>query len=246
VGEVEKRVWGVVSRTAGNTIAPGVAALCAMVGIPIGESTALGALAGSLTEEVVGQLHRDRAERVARFGEIAAAEAGCTLDELLREAAAYPEKLELLAQAVEGASRALSEEQVDLLARMIAHGVRDDTRVDEILIMMDGVRTLQMPHLRLLALLAQRPKVTASGVVPCRWDMCEVVKELPSLGVALNGVAAKLESLALARLSVVEPGTGTVAWLQLTPFGVECAKFLTHRSLRDKPNETASTEVAGG
>lgn len=129
-------------------MAPGVAALCVIAGVPIGESTALGALAGSLTEEgvvLVGQLRRDRAERVARFAETATEEAGCTLDELLADAAEHPVKLELLAQAVERASRALAEEKVDLLARMVAHGTRDNAKIDQTLIMMDGVRQLELP-----------------------------------------------------------------------------------------------------
>ncbi len=233
--EVERHVRTVVARAVGNTVAPGVAALCAMVGMPIGESTAFGALVGSAIEEAFSQFYRNRAKRVARFAETAAREAGCTIDELLADAAAYPEKLELLVQTAEAASRALADEKVDLLARIIAQGIRDNAKVDETLIIADAVRTLEMPHLRLLALLAQRPKVTPDGIVPCRWDMTEVVKELPDFGAALNGVAAKLESLALSHLTVVDPGTGRAAWLQLTSFGFECAQYMSDRSSQHAP-----------
>jgi hypothetical protein len=172
-----------------------------MAGVPIGEATALGALAGSAVEEVIGQLYQDRAERVARFAQTAAGEAGCTLDELLAEAAEHQVKLELLAQAVEGASRALADEKVDLLARMVVQGIRDDAKVDKTLVMFDAVRVLELPHLRLLALLA-RPshlEVDCFRLPDQLWHESQISAAEPEIGKVFSGVMAKLQSLSWSR-----------------------------------------------
>lgn len=228
MSEIQRRAWNVLGRTAGNTVAPGVAVLCALAGIPVGESTALGAFAGSITEEGVTAaahlLRSDRTRRVGRFAQTATEAAGCTLDELIAEASAYPEKLELLAQAVEGASRSLSDQKIDLLARMAAHGIRDDAKVDETLIRLDAVRPLEMPHLRVLLLLYRRR--TFEGAARYYWRRDELIEFDPGFGTAINGVAAKLASLALADL---QPD-GREGWsIHLTRFGYECARFLSER-----------------
>ena len=228
--ELRQRAWGVAARTAGNTLSPGVTALCLLGGIPVGASTALGALAGSLTEEgigAIGQLWRDRAERVERFAETAVGASGRPLDDLLAAAAAHPVKLGLLAQAVEAAGNALHESKVDLLARLVAEGVRDDARVDEALIMVDTVRQLELPHLRLLAILDTAPDGHSSR--PYEWTAQEIGDVDPGLGEALDGLAAKLQGLALANRVTTGSDAHPEAW-RLTRYGRQCLRHLHERA----------------
>lgn len=227
-----------LGRAAGNTVSPAVAALMTAAGVATGHpelaawAVPAAALAGSLTEEgvaLVRQSWADRGERVRRFAETAADEAGHPIDELLAEATRYPAKLELLVQAVEGASRALHEAKVDALARIAARGVADGTKVDEMLVMMDVVRQLELPHLQILVTLSGPPSgpYSMDGYV---WRGRLLFERIPGIRTAFMGLVAKLQSLALVtvRGDPEKRGVAGVA-AELTPFGRECARFLQER-----------------
>ena len=77
------------------------------------------------------------------------------MGKLLQEAAGDPRTLEMLARCVEAAARSLDEEKIDLLARIFVSGERDTAKVDEASILVEAVRQLEAPHLRLLSILAE-------------------------------------------------------------------------------------------
>jgi hypothetical protein len=237
VGELAERTAAVLSRAIGNTVSPAVAALMTAAGVAAGRpefaawAVPASALAGSLTEEgiaLVRQSWTDRGERVQLFAETAADDAGCTLDDLLAEAIRHPAKLELLVQAVEGASRALHQAKVEALARIVASGIVDDTKVDEMLVMMDVVRQLELPHLLILATLAEPPSGPLSGD-KYAWRGRRLFDLIPGIRPAFVGLVAKLQSLALVTMTSRPDSAAEMAPLELTPFGRECARFLRNR-----------------
>ncbi len=100
-------------------------------------------------------LWQQRRDRIQRFADTAQTTTGTRMEVLLQEAAANPRSLEMLARSVEAAARCLDDEKIDLLARIFVSGMRDSAKVDEAIILMEALRQLEPPHLRLMTVLAK-------------------------------------------------------------------------------------------
>lgn len=235
MGELERRSWAVAGRTVGNSLAPGVAALCALAGLPPAEATFLSAAVGSMAEEGVGllnRLHESRRDRVRRFAETAATAE--PLDDLLSAASADPRKLELLAQALDAVTRSLGDWKVDLLARVFVAGTRDDARIDQAVVLIEVIRQLEVPHLRVLSILSgPGPTRTTETpvshwVIPARqvWLVQDILKKDQEIEDAFQVLVARLQGLGLVTDERVGGVDFEPLW-QLSPFGWQCVDYLT-------------------
>jgi hypothetical protein len=162
MGELADRASAVAGRAAGNTVGPAVTALMTAVGVATGQldlaiwAVPAGATAGSLTEEGVALVRRawqDKADRMDRFARSAAEDAGTSVEELIEAALADPRLRALLNRTATAAATALDDEKVDILARAFARAVDDPAQVDELLVLTNIVRDLDVPHIRVMSLL---------------------------------------------------------------------------------------------
>ncbi|WP_157744728.1 hypothetical protein [Micromonospora viridifaciens] len=239
MSDIERRGWAVAGRAVANALGPGVAALCAVVGLPPLGATALGALAGSLTEEgmaIVAQSRLDRVGRVQHFAEVAEEAAKSPIGGLLAEASQRPAKLELLVQAVEGATQSLGDWKIEMLARLFVAGMRDEAKVDEALVLVHAVRQLEVPHLRVLAVLSRQApshigeRSTGPWVIPERrvWLVGDIAAEDPGVEGAFDVLIARLQGLGLVSDERVGAVDFEPHWT-LTAFGWQCVEYLTDR-----------------
>ncbi len=250
MGEVTRRVSAIVSRASGNTVGPAVAALCSMAGVAFGEpaltaaAVPVGAVAGSLTEEAVSAvslLWQQRHDRIQRFADEAETSSGTRIDQLLIEATADPRTLEMLARSVEAAARSLDDEKVDLLARIFVSGTRDQAKVDEAIILIEALRQLEAPHLRLLTVLSKpgphlvpgratedRPRTPENMARIPAWRVEDILTEDPGLRSAFDALVARLYALGLA----YDEGSGRLDYEPLwfwTSLGRACVQYLGER-----------------
>jgi hypothetical protein len=260
MGEIEKSAWAVVAKTAGGTVGPAIGGLLAAAGLVTGNpvlgvgAVPAGALAGAVAErlvEVATRQWQTRVEGVNRFGATAAAAADTTVDALVEEALADPRKLEVLGQATEAASRALDDRKIDLLARIYAHGVHGHELIDETAVMIDAVRQIEGPHLRVMEVLSRPGPQFLPSPESQQAELNEMLGTLPGGGQgrphiavwrndqlaaesggedALSALTAKLAGLGM----VYDEGIGRLDYQpfwQLTVFGRNCLKYLAHRSM---------------
>jgi hypothetical protein len=248
MSEVARRATNALANAVGNTVSPGVAALCVTAGLSIQEATAIGASAGALTQEAVtliAERRRHVTRRVERFAATAEEESGLTLEDLLIDASRDERKLELLGRTVEAAARSLEDRKIDLLARTYVHGVHDGDRIDQALIITGALRELETPHLLLLAAMrtpgpvlihrrsnrdpnpgrerqsiAQRAAVTA-------WSAQAVEHTQPVLRGGVEAVASRLVSLGLIQ-AIWDEAEARQCWVT-TPFGHQCMQHLQQR-----------------
>jgi hypothetical protein len=262
VGEVTRRVSAVVSRASGNTVGPAVAALWSMAGLALGEpaltvaAVPVGAVAGSLTEEAVsavGLLWQQRRDRIQRFADEAETSSGTRMEQLLVEAEADPRTLEMLARGVEAAARSLDDRKIDLLARIFVSGVRDRAKVDEAIILIEALRQLEAPHLRLLTVLSKpgphlvpgqatedRPRTPENMARIAVWGVEDILTEDPGLREAFDALVARLNALGL----VYDEGSGRLdyepLWF-LTSLGQASVRYLGDRGRDLRDGSQAST-----
>jgi len=169
------------------------------------------------------------------------------MEQLLIEAETDPRTLELLARSVEAASRSLDDETIDLLARIFVSGVRDHAKVDEAIILIEALRQLEAPHLRLLTVLSEpgphhvpgrateeRPRTPENMARVQVRRVEDILTQDPGLRGTFNALVAKLNSLGL----VYDEGSGRLdyepLWF-LTSLGRDCVQYLKERGrgLRD-------------
>jgi hypothetical protein len=248
MSEVARRAVNTFANAAGNTVSPGVAALCVTAGLPIQEAVAIGATAGAITEEAINLLAERRRQvtgRVERFAATAEQESGRSLEDLLLEAAGDQRKLELLARTTEAAARSLDDLKIDLLARTYVHGSHTDDRIDHALIVTAALRELETPHLLLLAAIRSpgpvliHPRQTRAAdagrqrqsavrrSATAAWSVEAVVKVQPVLESAVEAIASRLESLGLIR-GVWDDVGARQCWIT-TSFGDQCMQHLQQR-----------------
>lgn len=250
MSEMSRRVSSVISGTSGSTVGSAVTTLCSIAGVAFHDpglglaAVPVGALAGSVTAEAteaIVSLLQQRRERVQRFADEAAAAAGAQMEEVIQQAAADARTLEMLARSVEAASRSLDDQKIDLLARIFVSAVRDPARVDEANILIEALRQIEAPHLRVLAVLAEPgphlvpgratedgPRTPENMARIPTWRVEDILSVDPGLRGAFDALIAKLYALGL----VYDEGSGRLdykpLWL-LTPFGRGCVKYLGDR-----------------
>jgi hypothetical protein len=221
-----------------------------MAGVAFGEpglavvAVPVGAVAGSLTEEAVSAvalLCEQRRDRIQRFADEAEMKTGTQMEKLLKEAAADPRTLEMLARSVDAAARSLDEAKIDLLARIFVSSVRDSAKVDEAMILVEALRQLEAPHLRLLTVLSgpgphlvpgpgtgDRPRMPENMARIPTWRVQDILTEDPGLSGAFDALITRLYALGLA----YDEGGGRLdyqpLWL-LTQLGRSCVQYLGER-----------------
>ncbi|GIF15140.1 hypothetical protein [Actinoplanes teichomyceticus] len=239
MGEVQSWVVPISAKTAGALVGGGVGSLIVLAGLAtsnpllvIGGPALAAAATERMTEFAVKQW-TDRAERVERFGTTAAEQSGTSLETLLDDAVADPQKLEVLSRAAEAASRALDQEKIDLLARVYASGVYDQALIDESNILIDNIRQIEGPHIRVMQVLASPGPRTLkigekdAGQTIEAWPEPELAVAAKA-GDALSALIAKLVSLGF----VYDEGQGRwdyQPFWQLTPLGRNCLTYLAQR-----------------
>ena len=256
MNEVGRHVSNVFSGASGNTVSSAVTALCSMAGVALHEpglglaAVPVGAVAGSVTQEAisaVSSLLEQRRSRIERFAGEAEKTTGTQMEKLLREAGTDPRTLEMLARSVEAASRSLDDQKIDLLARIFVSGVHDSAKVDEANILIEALRQLEAPHLRLLSVLAEpgphlvpgrptedRPRTPENMARIHTWRAEDIFAVDPGLRGAYDALIARLYALGL----VYDEGSGRLdyepLWF-LTQLGRACVQYLGERGsdLRD-------------
>ncbi|MEV5769129.1 hypothetical protein AB0L34_31865 [Micromonospora sp. NPDC052213] len=246
MADVVERGGSVVARWVNSgAVTPAGAAVGELIGLSIGApptagsivGASVGSFVGSAAEETVNllvPLWRRRAENVSRFVSTVEDEAAIRAEELLTELAQEPRLLELFAQTAEAAARALDDWKIDTLARVFARGAWESTDIDGTQVVVDIVRQLERPHLRLMELLA-RPNPKLSGAqtngvpTPDRWPVKDIYAEDAGLVGALDALVSRLQSLGIAYDAAVGAFVGYETTWALTSFGKQCASYLSRR-----------------
>ncbi|MEV6813358.1 hypothetical protein [Micromonospora sp. NPDC051296] len=160
MGEFAKRAGDVVASTAGGTVGPLVTALMATAAVVTRNpalaiaSVPTGALADAMTEQGIQLVTRTllgSAERVERFAEAVAEEAGQPVEDFIAEHVIDARDREFLGRMVDAATVARSDWKTRLLARAYVRGARDGDLVDETEMFVSVIRDLEPPHARFLA-----------------------------------------------------------------------------------------------
>ncbi|HEY2674939.1 MAG TPA: hypothetical protein VGJ07_31805 [Rugosimonospora sp.] len=237
MGELVERVTNVVANTTGNIVNPAVVALMAAAGVATGNPDLAiaavpgGALAGALADEGVALVRRawqDRSDRVGRFASTAAKEAGVPIEELIGQTTEDPRLRELMARTVESAAGAFDTTKVEILARAFVRGAKDGAAIDEMLLLVEILRGLEVPHIRLLAAVwRQGPGATGNQSRPVG-DGTLLDNNIANSDPALAPVVIPLRRK-LAEQDLVEEVQGGT---RLTDYGVYVAGALNDLGVR--------------
>jgi hypothetical protein len=223
VSELANRVERVLAATAGDIVSPTVAGLMAAAALTTGDAALAvwalpaGAFAGALTAEgatLVRRAWSDRGDRVRRFAEAAAKEAGIPVDAVPTLAADETVR-QLLGVTVQAASEAHGEWKLQMLAKAFVRGAEDPAKVDEIVLLVDVLKDVEVADVRMLAAI-HRQTILATPEPRSQATTRAIVREDPGLdGVALP-IGRRLHRFDLIR----DPGEGPT-W-SLTLLGTYC------------------------
>lgn len=239
--EVDQRSGAAFDRIVGNVANSGVSAwLQTVTGSPEAASM-LGGMVGPVAEEVSFAIRRIlglQGARAQRMIEEAAETADLSSKDLLDRLLEDPFKVELLLQALDAAGRSTTEAKLNLIAELLATGALAEDRpvVQEQRLALEAMAALEVPHFRLLILLAEpTPKWWDDEISRSKlryaWSEEKIVEKDPGLANALGALAARLQSLGLIRDIGTAAGSGTL-W-ERTPFGLLCIEALQQRSSGD-------------
>ncbi|KQU67580.1 hypothetical protein [Phycicoccus sp. Root101] len=214
-------------------IASGVAATTA--GLVV--TGVAGPLAGAFTSAALAPVFdrivafdRQAAENAVRTSERAAELASMQPAELAAWSEGSPERLALLAAVIEAAWRLTGQQKAEALARILAHGVEDDARLDVEPLYVAAIREMEPAHIQTLVTMTtvlntrdvfEGQDVGASG----EWATDHLMEELPRLAEGMHYIVATLD-----RVGCIGPGSsrlGVGSWWIVTPFGHQCLAYLT-------------------
>ncbi|WP_199513895.1 hypothetical protein [Nucisporomicrobium flavum] len=238
LSETQLRSGAAFDRVIGNMANSAVTAFVAAgTGSPEA-GAALGGAVGPLAEELSYAIRRIvdvRRERATVMVSAAADENGVSSSELLDQLLRDPAKMRLLVVGIEAAGEATADAKLKLISEIVATGAlaEDEAVVDEQLLALSAIRELEVPHFRLMLQIALPSPVywaTAQERQQYRyaWPESRIVEASPTLKNALPALAAKLQSLGLARTVAVE-GAQDVVW-RLTSFGETCVDAIKDQS----------------
>jgi hypothetical protein len=179
----------------------------------------VGASAGEALQYLASRalgLRRRQAEEVL---EIAAHESAQTVDDLLARLTANPSRLQLAAAAVTAAAETALQAKVRALGRALATGAlaADDAEVDEQRFLVDTLRDLEAPHVRVLDQISRRREGHDPEATP-RWAQYKLAPRLPGIAPVLEPVLSILAGRALI--------TKLDRKWALTEFGKHCLTLL--------------------
>lgn len=217
MSNASERATNILARAAGNTVSPAVSAMLAVAGVVTGDAqlTALAvpisAIAGSLTEEAVQQIRRLwLSDGVQAFHDQVVEEAGVPVEDLMADAARKP--VQLLGEAVAAAAHTTDDWNIQVLARALVRGARDEARVDEMRILVSTLSDLEIPDVRVLAVISRYPARTGGA------SLDTIAKRDPGVAKVAGILCRRLE----ARGFIERDAKG---WT-LTYFGRNCVNLL--------------------
>ena len=238
--ELQERPGAAFDRVVGNLVNSGLSAwLTTVTGSP-DSGAAIGGMVGPIAEEVSFAFRRIlglQTARGTRMIEQAAVTSGTTPPDFLDRLLEDPFKVELLLRAMEAAGRSTTEAKLDLISDLLATGALTSDRpvVQEQLLALEAIRSLDVPHFRLLVLLNDPTPAWWDGADRARfrhaWSEEKIVDRDPGLTNALANLAAKLTSLGMIRDVGSASGHG-ILW-ELTRFGKTCIVALRGKGLND-------------
>jgi len=166
-----------------GAIGAAVATSALVVGGPVAAIAAGGASAFLTTWHGMRRAASDRAERTVEQG---AEAAGLTANQFAVWAESDPRHAALVVAAVEAAARTATEDNVRVLARVLAEGAQDDARVDEDTLLAQVLGRLRPSHVQVLRFLVEGDGPGHHGRKV--WDLSpsaeHVLRRLPHLGMA--------------------------------------------------------------
>lgn len=158
--EASDRFSNIVARAAGNTVGPAVATVLTFAGAVTSNpeltiaSVPIGALVGSGAEELIHKLRGVWVEhRVRRFVDEVADQSDQPIDDVFDTAFADQHLGRLMADAVKAAASAEHDVKIRMLAAAFVRGASDPARVDEMQLLVEWLRDLEVRDIRLLAAL---------------------------------------------------------------------------------------------
>ena len=170
----------------------------------------------------------ERAEDFAKKLETATGFTGEQIGEVLRRA---EEVAELVATALDTASRAVDERKRGLLARAAAAGILGDetVKVDQSILFVRTLDLVEVPHMKLLVLIAQEPRLYNSGAVRVTggWMHQDILTAWPGVADSLDPLVAVLQREGLIQDVSVPGAIGgvTPAW-SATRYGERFVDFV--------------------
>ncbi|MEJ3748649.1 hypothetical protein WEI85_35890 [Actinomycetes bacterium KLBMP 9797] len=244
MGELADRGWAVLAKTAGGSAATPVSAVLMASGQPWLQALAVPtglAINAGVEDSIIllRRLQEDARERAERLVAVAEDVSARSFEALLTDAADDPATRELFRRVAEEAVRTIDHRKIDYLARIFVGCADDPARVDPCLILLDLLRQMEAPHLRLLEVLARKeaPRQVHSrahhvetsdrGKMVNAWSIDDIVTAVPGLAEALDALGGRLVSLGL--VYEADQGPYTEAYWALTPLGEQCADFLVDR-----------------
>lgn len=231
----EQTVGGVAASVVASTA--GAAAGLVFAGPP---GAAAGALAAPALQALINYLglRFERARhKAARVLVDAAAHNEVSEDELIDVAARSQQKTELVADVVNAAARATSEQKLDALASALARGIAgDDYAAARERLIVAALAELEPVHLAVMACLRSQPPTYLSQQEwreamrnrpdgAYGWLSTEVVKELPEAASVIEVILATLQRHGL----IVDTAIGTIGYkarYAVTDFGLNCLGWL--------------------
>jgi hypothetical protein len=241
VSELAERVGATLARASGNTVGPGVAGLMMLASVVLGNpdlaiwAGPASALAGSATEEMVDYARAtltSRLKQVEYLDDDIQSQLGVSHEDLVEQALGDPKLLKLLADTVQGAAEAHDTSKVHTLAQAYVRGARDGALVDEMTLLVEKLRGVGIPEIRLLSVLAKPGLSADRGATPHQWSARnrggnylpvwptdKVSKEDPGLSKVIYLLYPKLVDAGLAEREASDN-------FSLTPLGFTCAQLL--------------------
>jgi hypothetical protein len=226
----------------------GMAAVGAVVGGPVaaGLLQAGTPAISDLIRTIMNRAGRQRVEQAERALQEASAVAEVDLQELVVQLLGDRRTAALLAAALEGASRSIAEEKIAIFGRSIANAfiAQEDAIVDTEAFFVEAFSDLEMPHIRVLLLLAADTERSSAGRA---LSIDEISRESgPKVCPAIRPIIATLERLGLiatwrefsqgdypplARSGTRSSSIEVPRW-SVTTFGRRCIDRLTDSKVR--------------
>lgn len=177
---------------------------------------------------IASYVRAGRAERAEHFTRMLTELTGYSPQELGERLEGVENLQELVATAMDAASRSTDERKRRLLARAAAVGILGDesVRVDDRVLFVRTLDGVDVPHMKLLVLLTGTKRTVQNIVVTGCWSNDEIVERWPGVAESLDPLLAVLENQALVRgASSGNVFGGSELW-NLTNYGARFVDFV--------------------
>lgn len=246
----QQTVGGVAASVVAS--AAGMAAGLALAGPPGAAAGAVTAPALQALINYLGLRFERARHKAARVLTDAADQNHVSEDELIDQAERSPQKTELVAEVVNAAARATTEQKLSALASSLARGVAgDDYAAARERLIVAALADLEPIHLAVMSCLRSRPPMYGSDedwrkamserpAGAYGWLPAEVMGRLPEAAPVIDAVFAALQRHGL----VIDTAIGTVSYQEryvVTDFGLRCLHWLEDHDSDDSPSPRLET-----